>query len=218
MEKIKCWICGKDAVISHAFNYDRYSDLLYLKQKPNLNKRSYCQECYEQHSKDIKEKKAQMVKLKKEIMFENAMETLETQEYPFYKNKDAIDAVYEKLQECPDKFDSSYEIIAAIIFVSHRIYCKMQYKVDRYQVDFLLPDYHVIVEIDGDRHRYNRYKDSERDDNIKYMLGKDWEIIRIPTELLKENADKLLFAIDKVLEARQNKHINWRTVNKEAVF
>ena len=218
MKKIECWLCGKDATISRGVGYNHETDILYLKQKPNPNKRCYCQECFEKHKQDIEEKKSQMVRLKKEIMFENAMEILEHQEYSFYKNKDAIEAVHEKLLECPDKFDSSYEIIVAIIFVSHRIYCKMQYKVDRYQVDFLLPDYHIIVEVDGDRHKYNRYKDSERDDNIKYMLGKDWEIIRIPTELLKENADKLLFAIDKVLEARQNKHINWRTVNKEAVF
>ena len=88
----------------------------------------------------------------------------------------------------------------------------MQYKIDRYQVDFLIPDYHIVLEIDGDRHGLKKGKDSVRDENIKYILGADWEIIRIPTELLKKNAMKLPLAIEKVLSFRERGKVDWRNI------
>lgn len=212
---MKCWICGNNATISRAIGYNANEDDIHDKQKPNQFKRCYCQKCFDEHRKSIEDKKAQMVILKKELMFENAMDILEHQNFDFYKNKEAIDVVEEKLKDDPDKFDSSYEIITAIILVTNRIYSKMQYKVDTYQVDFLLPDHHVILEVDGERHKYNKGRDSVRDENIKHYLGADWEIIRISTDLIKKDAQKIPTAIDKVLEYREQGKVNWNKLYME---
>lgn len=214
---MKCWICGcEEATKSKAVgwncstdwtreNFEKYS-------KPNRYKRSYCEKCFEEHENKIKSEKELLVKLKKRMMFENAMQTLEKQKYDFYKNRDVINAVQEKLEEDPDKFDSSYEIVAAIIFVENEIYCKMQYKILNYQVDFLIPDYHLVLEIDGEQHKTNKGKDSVRDSEIKKELGKGWDILRIPTELLDMNASNLVKAIEEVLDYRETKKINWRKI------
>ena len=195
MRDIKCWECGKT-----------------FKANATI-KRCYCDECSLKHKNEIATNREQMVYLKKFFMFERAMELLEKQSYDFNKHCEEIKAVQDKFWDDPDKFDSADEIITAIILVEHRIYAKLQYKIDRYQVDFLLPDYHVILEIDGDRHRYNIGRDSVRDEAIKYMLGSDWEIIRIPTKCIETDASKLILAIEKVLEVRENDGIvNWRKI------
>jgi very-short-patch-repair endonuclease len=110
--------------------------------------------------------------------------------------------IQEYLMENLDKFDSSYEVMAAIILIHNRVRIKTQFQICGYQVDFLLPDDHVILEIDGDRHKYNKTYDSKRDKHIKDALGPDWEIIRISTECLDMKATKLIDAIEGVLDYR----------------
>ncbi len=194
--RTKCWICGKEVI-------------------SNDKKRSFCPECLSAYKEDLKDKRSQMVYLKKFFMFDRAMELLEKQGHDFNKHREEIEAVKDKFWENPDKFDSADEIMAALILVENRIYAKMQYKIARYQVDFLLPDYHVILEIDGDRHRYRVGCDSVRDESIKYLLCPDWEIIRIPTKCIEQNANKLIIAINKILEVRENGgKVNWREVYK----
>ena len=196
--RTKCWGCGKEIVAER-------------------HKRCLCDQCKANLKAEKDKNRNQMIYLKKFFMFDRAMELLEKQNYDFYKNKEVIEAVEDKFWDDPDKFDSADEILTAIILVEHRIYAKIQYKIDRYQVDFLLPDYHVILEIDGDRHRYNVGRDSVRDEAIKYMLGADWEIIRIPTKCIESDASKLILAIEKILEVRENGgKVNWRAIYKES--
>ena len=195
MKNMICWECGKTFEANATY------------------RRCYCDVCSTKHKDEIANNRKQMVYLKKFFMLERAMEILEKQSYDFNKHREEIKAVQDKFWDDPDKFDSADEIVTAIILVEHRIYAKLQYKIDRYQVDFLIPDYHVILEIDGDRHRYNVGRDSVRDEAIKYILGDDWEIIRIPTKYIETDASKLIVAIDKVLEVRENDgKINWRKI------
>ena len=86
----------------------------------------------------------------------------------------------------------------------------MQYKVGKYQVDFLLPELFVVLEIDGERHAHKKDSDRVRDKDIRKLLGSPWEIIRISTDWLDKDAKKIPEAIEKVLEYRETNHINWR--------
>ena len=149
-------------------------------------------------------------------MFRKAVELLEKQHTDMYEYQEAIEVVSDFLEDNVDKFDSSYEVLTAIVLVQNRIYSKMQYRVGKYQVDFLLPDLLVVLEIDGERHRHKKDYDSVRDREIKKTLGPHWEIIRIPTERLDTNAKKIPEAIDKVLEYRETNHINWRELYKKS--
>ena len=159
-------------------------------------------ECKKKTETEYDALKEEYVRLKKEVMFENAIETLEGQSINIYDYKEAIDAVHDYIKDNPDKFDSSYEVIAAIVLIYNRVQCKPQAPVGRYRVDFMLPDEYVVLEIDGERHKNNKYRDSERDRAIKEELGEHWEIIRIDTDLLKTNAKELVKAIRKICEYR----------------
>lgn len=207
---MNCWICGKTATKTRMM-FDGHSWYA-----PEISKyhRCYCEKCLKQmEAEEIAERK-QYIKLKKREMFRKAVNLLEKQHTNMYEYQEAIEVVRDFIEDNVDKFDSSYEVLTAIVLVQNRIYSKMQYRVGNYQVDFLLPDYLVVLEIDGERHKHKKDYDSVRDKEIKKMLGPHWEIIRIPTERLDTNAKKIPEAIDKVLEYRETNHINWRELYK----
>lgn len=205
---MKCWICG-DTATRTKLKYDGFQ---FYEPEPSRHYRCYCDKCLKSVKETEREERELYIKLKKRQMFLRAVELLENQHTDMYEYKEAIETVEEFLGSNPDKFDSAYEVLTAIILVHNRIHSKMQYKVGKYQVDFLLPDLMVILEIDGDRHKHRKDYDSARDKEIKKELGPHWNIIRIPTEHLDRNAKKIPKAIDEVLEHRATGHINWRSL------
>ena len=201
---MKCWECGKEATHRRRIGTlpmwaEGNMDLITEKKQ---HQRCFCKDCFEKYAKQKREENELYIKLKKRRMFETALDTLEHQRIKMYDYEEAIKSVQEFLEEHPDKFDSSYEIIAAIVLIKNRVRCKMQYKVGDYQIDILLPDLFVALEIDGDRHVHRKKYDSERDMTIKMILGSEWEIIRIKTDYLDWHADRLLTAIKKVCDYR----------------
>lgn len=207
--KIKCWNCGAIATETKAFTYD------WIFKAPEPREvspyvRCYCSKCAKEVEVKEKEERELYIKLKKREMFRKAVRILEKQDTKMYDYKDAIEVVEEHVENHPDKFDSSYEVLAAIVLVHNRIYSKMQYKVGRYQVDFLLPELFVVLEIDGERHVHKKAYDTKRDIQLQQMLGDGWDIIRIKTDYLDKDAKKLPDAIRKVVEHRQTGKVNWR--------
>lgn len=203
---MKCWVCGKEATrtrkqfVLHKFEHLRSWDVVEV--KPSKYHRCYCEECMNEINALEQQEQKEYIRLKKRRMFLNACELLEKQHTDMYEYREAIDAVEEHIKENPDKYDSSYEVLAAIILIHERIRTKMQEKVGRYQVDFLLPELLVVLEIDGDRHTHRKTYDSQRDRAIKQELGPHWEVIRIKTDYLDQNAKALPKAIQKVLDNR----------------
>lgn len=204
-----CYACGKEATKSR---FDLIpEDFRHPKDWSGRDKyRAYCDECFAAVLAEEKKEREEYIRLKKRQMLRAACENLEKQGVDMYVYKDAIEAVEEVMAEKPDNFDSSYEVIAAIMLVHNRIRAKMQYKVAGYQVDFLLPERRVVLEIDGDRHKHRKAYDSARDEKIKRELGRYFEIVRIKTEYLDKKAEALPTAIDAVIASRKKGHINWR--------
>lgn len=207
---MNCWICGKTATKTRPI----YDGFCYIEPKLSEYHRCYCEKCFKETERKEAEERKLYIKLKKREMFRKAVKLLEAQETDMYEYKEAIEVVRDFIEDNVDKFDSSYEVLTAIVLVQNRIYSKMQYKVGKYQVDFLLPDMFVVLEIDGERHKHKKDYDSVRDKEIKKTLGPHWEIIRIPTDRLDKDAKKIPEAIDKVLEYRETNHINWRELYK----
>lgn len=206
---MKCWECGKEATRTRVIRNRHHC---FYEEPVSTYVRCYCEECKNKLDKKEKQDMELYIKLKKREMFLRACKTLENQNTNMYDFKDAIDVVEDYIETNPDKFDSSYEVLAAIILVKNKIYSKMQYKIGRYQVDFLLPEMGVVLEIDGDRHKHRKSYDNKRDEYIIKHLGYGWDIIRIDTELLDENAKQLPRAINKVIEYREEGKVNWRTI------
>ncbi len=200
----KCWICGKEAVTHRNIGVREplFSELIPFADD---TQRCYCEKCFEDVMQQYKVDTAEYVRLKKKMMFERAVRILEKQHLDIYEYQEAIKAVEEFAAEKPDKFDSAYEMIAAIILIHHQIHCKLQFKVGKYQCDFCIPSIKVILEIDGERHKHKKDFDSERDLAIRKELGFGWEIIRIKTEYLDKKAEMLIEAIKAVLEKRRTK-------------
>ena len=205
-KNMKCWICGKTATKTRPIN-DGFS---WVEPQLSNYRRCYCEECFIKAIQEEAEERKLYIKLKKREMFRRAVKILEDQKTDMYKYKEAIEVVQDFIEDNADKFDSSYEVLTAIVLVHNRIHSKMQYRVGPYQVDFLLPDLLVVLEIDGERHKHKKEYDNARDKFIKKELGPHWDIIRISTEHLDKNAKKIPEAIDKVLEYRETNHINWR--------
>ena len=196
--ELQCWCCGKKAETAKLTTHG----LTFVRAPHQERWRAYCKECEANFKQEQSNIKAEYVRLKKAVMFENAVEKMEGQRLNIYDYKEAIEAVKEYITENPDKFDSSYEIIAAIVLIKDKVHIKPQTKVGKYSVDFLLPEELVVLEIDGERHKNRKYYDSQRDKAIKQTLGQNWEIIRIDTELLDKDAKSLLKAIRKIFEYR----------------
>lgn len=205
---MKCWICGKTATETKPV----FDGLGWMTPELSEFRRCYCKKCLGKVVKTESEEHKEYIRLKKREMFRKAVKLLEEQNTNMYEFKEAIEVVSDFVEDNVDKFDSSYEVLTAIVLVQNRIYSKMQYKVGPYQVDFLLPDLLVVLEIDGERHKHKKAYDNARDKFIKKELGPHWEIIRIPTEHLDKDAKKIPEAIDKVLEYRETNHINWRSL------
>ena len=201
---VKCWTCGKTATITKG-RVER--ELLEFGSRitttePNRHYRCYCQECYDKKMSELETDKKTYNILKKKIMFESAVETLEKQSLLLWKYKEAIDTVEQYNLENLDKFDSKYEIITAIILIHNEVKTNVHFMVKDVEVDFVLPDMCVALEIDGELHRSRKEKDEVRDYFLKKELGPDWEIIRIKTSYLDKHADRLMAAIGKTLSAR----------------
>lgn len=206
---MKCWECGEPATTTRSV-FIKYGHRL----RPEVSKyhRCYCEDCLNEALRKEAEERTLFVKLRKREMIRKACDMLERQRTNMYEYKEAIEVVQDFVEDNVDKIDSSYEALAAIVLVHNRIYSKMQHKVGPYQVDFLLPDLMVVLEIDGERHKHKKEYDSLRDRQIKEILGDGWEIIRISTDRLDEDAKKLPEAIYKVIEYRKTKHVDWRNL------
>lgn len=201
IEKIDCWICGKPA--SKTSRHSVFIDERY---------RCYCRECFKKVIDEYEKENELFIYLKHKRMLEKALLILENQQVNMYKYKEAIDAVSDHLKENPDKYDSSYEILAAIILIQNRIKVKMQYHVGKYCVDMFLPEMNIILEIDGERHRSNSTKDTKRDAEIKNIMERKVDIVRIKTDFLDENAQRLPKAIEYVHKYHCEGKIDWKNL------
>lgn len=194
---MKCWTCGKETEPTYKVTRGN---------KIATKNRAYCPECLEKHNEEIKHDKELHVILKKKVMFERAMELMEKQGCDMSKYRNSAVMVQKYLYTNWDKFDSADELIAAIVLIKNGLQVKMQCKVGRYQIDIVIPEKKIALEIDGDRHKLKRDYDTWRDVEIKNALGDEWEIVRISTNHIEKNCEKLVTAIDAVVQYKQSRN------------
>ena len=211
-----CWECGKEGdkhlklkKASEEFGYfqKKYREYEYDGQDLCLyeeaHQRIYCDECFERAMQERKTDYAEYIRLRAKLTLERAIIILEKQSTDIYEYRDAINKVEQYTKEHPEKFDSAYEMAAAIILIKNGLSIKMQYKVAGYEADFYIPSLKIILEVDGSQHKKNLYNDHKRDIKIRDELGVDWEVVRISTDYIKQNAAKLVVAIKAVKTEKQ---------------
>lgn len=210
--EIRCWQCGEEVNVDLEKEWEDYLYRVAVmskeytgkaKQPEGCWKRVYCEECEKSVALEKADIKDKHIKYKLLMQIEKAINTLEKQHINLYRYRESIKTVEDFATKNPQKFDSSYEIIAAIILIHNRIHAKAQYSIDPYRVDFYLPTLKCILEIDGERHNGRELYDSNRDIKLRNMLGADWEVVRIPTKYLDQNAKMLVEAIKQLKREKQ---------------
>lgn len=179
-----CWKCGKP--IPH----DEFEG----------QTRRFCEKCYEAYSEEYKPVITQYAILKNRVMFERAMRLMEKACADMTRYKKFANAVMKHSRDNPEQYMSSDEMIAAVVLLEAGLDFQMNRRVGKYTVDIFIPEKHVCLEIDGDRHTHSGAADGKRDVEIRAMLGKAWEIVRIPTKYIEEKPEKLPEAIQAMYE------------------
>lgn len=105
-------------------------------------------------------------------------------------------------------FQSTEEIMVAMELIRRGVKAYHQVKIYEYSVDFVLPDYKVILEVDGSiYHGKDRLKQQDmRDEVVSDKMGDGWQVVRISTDCINMNITKLMLAIKKVLSQRKCAH------------
>lgn len=200
----KCWICGKPATAYPSAKIEKYfSNPFENCPGDEKSHRAFCEECAQKWQKQLSEDKKEYLRLKKLLMRERAVKILERQSIDIEEYRDAIIAVSEFSEEHLEKFDSSHEMVAAIILINNEIETKVQANVGKYRVDFLLPTLKAVLEVDGDRHEGRVYYDNNRDKEIRSILGGQFEVVRVKTQYIEQNAKMLIDAIRTIRAEKQ---------------
>lgn len=201
---MKCWECDKEGIKQFSADEYFYRDIMEDDDIEIASKRWYCDECYEKISESRKKDRDEYIRLKKKLMLERAIRMLEKQRINPYDYTEAYTAVKEFVEKNPDRFDSAHEMVAAMILIDNEIGIKTQYSVAGYRVDFYIPDLKAVLEIDGVLyHKHRKTHDNNRDIKIRQELGADFEIIRIDTKYIEQNAELLVEAIKAIRAERQ---------------
>lgn len=179
-----CWKCGKP--IPH----DDFSG----------QTRRFCENCYEEYSEEYKPVKVQYAVLRNRVMFERAMRLMEKAQVDMTRYKRYAYAVMKHSRDNPEKYRSAEEMIAAIVLLEAGHDVEMNVSVGHYCVDILISDMKVAFEIDGDRHINKKGYEGKRDIEIRSKLGKEWEIVRIPTKYISDQPEKIPEAIKKLYD------------------
>lgn len=105
-------------------------------------------------------------------------------------------------------FQSTEEIMVAMELIRRGIKAHHQVRIYEYSVDFVLPDYKVILEVDGSiYHGKDKLKQQIlRDEVVSDKMGDGWQVVRISTDCINMNVTKLMPAIKKVLNPRKSAH------------
>ena len=186
----KCWVCGADIIKSYPA-----TDIMSWR---------FCHDHWLEHTKEYKELLDEYIKLKHHVMFERAMRFMERAGVDMTEYKRTAIAVRRHSEDNPELYKSSHEMITAVILLKADIDFEINYKIGKYCVDFFIPDWDLVVEIDGQLHEHSLLKDSNRDVEIRRELGEEWEIIRIPTKHVEQNPVKLPEAIQALAKQKRD--------------
>lgn len=186
----KCCECGKEM-----FSYS------YIR-----GKKYTCKDCKQKNYFSDKEKRVDRSNEAKESKFENALKRIKSAvgESKFKKYEKAIATVKKNLYHY-GWFDSTEEIMVAIELLKNDLRVRHQVRVNRYKVDFVLPDLQIILEVDGHlfHTKETRERERTRDSLLILAFGPEWEVVRVSDDRINEDISKLVPAIKKIVSRRK---------------
>ena len=176
-----CWRCGKE-----------------IEWNCEPMNRVYCEECKRLDEEEHEALKAENAVIRRKIMFDTAIQKMEWGNVYMHEYRDIAISMKRRIVDGDVDFRSSDEVIAAMVLESYNVQYEANKKIGGNVVDFFIPSMYVCLEIDGDRHKWSKIKDSKRDIALREKLGQRWEVIHIQTCYLEKNPEKLIEAIEKM--------------------
>lgn len=213
MFKAKCWKCGKEATGIAIYNWNKDKSLEDIISSRDEHKaqnkfeasyhRSFCINCFENYKKEYNEKLNNYLQLKIWLMHERAVKIIENSLTCFMDDlKESCDEVL-KFNLKKQNLASADEVIVAIMLLDESYEFKIQYQIGKYRVDFFIPEEKIVLEVDGYMHEHKNIEDSKRDIEIRGILGKDWEVVRIPTKYIEQNPMAITQAMIEMKKEKQ---------------
>ena len=187
MQKQICWVCGETIPQDQFYGYGR----------------RFCEKCETEHIERYKGVVQGYAIAKNRVTFERAMRLMEKAGCEMSKYKRYARAVERHSAENPEQYRSSDEMIAAVVLLEAGYDFEMNKTVGKYTVDIFIPGLCVCVEIDGDRHKYSKKEDGQRDLEIRRKLGSKWEIVRLPTKYIEKAPEKVAEAVKAVYDLKK---------------
>lgn len=183
----KCQFCGKEVMTLNYRSALKYTCALCKLEKKNAKKK-----ITDEHEFIKKEERLDkaIVRLDKVANLDDYVRPLNIIRQNLHKDK---------------WFESTEEILVALELLKNNYKIKHQVKINRYRVDFLIPELKVVLEVDGKHFhlKENREDENFRDCIITLNLGSSWEIIHIMDDDINTDITNLVPAIKKVLEKRR---------------
>lgn len=152
----------------------------------------YCKLNLKEKTKTLELELLENISSKKEKAFDKAAEEVIRQAGSPNEYEHAIKLARRRAES----FGSIPEAMVAIELVKLGYKPIPQQKINKYRVDFALPEIKMIIEVDGDIYHRNNYK-TGRDAIINYALGVDWNIVHVSAELIAKDIMKLKAIIEK---------------------
>ena len=183
---IPCSVCGTEIIRSATYR---------------RGFRYICEDC-----KSIEKGKSnEYYFIKKETKFRDAVSRIEVIVGDLKEYENAINKVYKTLHHT-GWYKSTEEIMVAIELLKNGIKTIHQQKVDRYRVDFVLPEYKALLEVDRKPFHSDRRKEGIRDGNILLKMGLEWEMIRMDTDYINKDIRQLVPSIKAILADRRERY------------
>lgn len=179
---IPCELCGK---IIRRTSYSR--------------KRTYiCDYC----KGAIKKKIAPTIpdtETKAERRYKTAVARIREQVRDFSKYERAVEIARKRVE----KYGSIPEAMMAIGLIQAKFAITPQQRIGKYSVDFLIPKYKAIVEVDGKLYHSDWEREAKRDLYLRTALGFDWIVIHIPAERIEQSIIKsVMFIQNRVIRGQ----------------
>ena len=115
---------------------------------------------------------------------------------------DSWDKAIKIAMKAIDKYKSVPEVIMAIGLIKTGHSFIPQKKIGSLIPDFILPKEKRVVEVDGIIYHQRYSKEEERDLRLCCMLGKGWDVVHVPAEMVEDN---VLYAIAFFVEKEKPK-------------
>ena len=161
------------------------------------NQRRVCPRCQDRrvrHKKEVEKAWYEVIEDKDEARFNKAIDRIEKQ----VKNLSKYERAIRIARQAKHKYGSIPEAMVAIELIRLGYSIIPQQKVGKYRVDFYIPKYKIVIEVDGAI--YHQKSINNREATIQLSFGLDAKIIHIPAELISKDIRKL----KKVMQLEAN--------------